>query len=220
MIKGAIFDLDGTLIDSMPMWTSLAGNYLRDLGKEPRENLTEKFKTFTLEQSAQYYRDHYGVEQSVEEIVQGAMKKAADFFENKVPLKSGVYEFLHKLNDAGVKMCVATMTPSPLAKPALRRNGVLDLFTGVYSASDIGINKEDPAFFRRVLEDFGTKAGETVMFEDSYNSLRTARAAGLICAGVIDSCEKNQEGLESVSHIYPVDFTDYETFESEMNRLK
>ena len=67
MIKGAIFDFDGTLVDSMFIWDTFGGDYLRTLGKEPRENLTETFKTFTLEQAAEYYREHYGVALSVSE---------------------------------------------------------------------------------------------------------------------------------------------------------
>ena len=68
MIKGAIFDLDGTLIDSMFIWDTLGEDYLKSLGIAPKENLAEVFKTFTLEQAAEYYRKHYGVEFSVREI--------------------------------------------------------------------------------------------------------------------------------------------------------
>ena len=74
MIKGAIFDFDGTLVDSMFIWDTFGEDYLRTLGKEPKENLTETFKTFTLEQAAEYYREHYGVTLSVGEIVDGVTR--------------------------------------------------------------------------------------------------------------------------------------------------
>ena len=64
MIKGAIFDLDGTLIDSMFIWDTVGNDFLKFRGIEPQENLAEVFKTFTLEQSAQYYRTHYDIELS------------------------------------------------------------------------------------------------------------------------------------------------------------
>ena len=69
MMKGAIFDFDGTLVDSMFIWDTFGEDYLRTLGKEPKENLTETFKTFTLEQAAEYYREHYDVTLSVGEKV-------------------------------------------------------------------------------------------------------------------------------------------------------
>ena len=97
MIKGAIFDLDGTLVDSMFIWDTFGEDYLRTLGKEPKENLTETFKTFTLEQAAEYYREHYGVTLSVGEIVDGVNDMVAELYRTKVALKKGVLEFLRDL---------------------------------------------------------------------------------------------------------------------------
>lgn len=212
MIKGAIFDLDGTLIDSMPMWTSLAEDFLRELGKEPEENLTYKFKTMTLAESAQYYIDNYGVEYSVKEIIDMVQKRIAEFYVEKVPVKDGVKSFLESLKQSGMKMCIATVTPCALARPALQRLGLLDYFTCVYSASDVGMNKENPEFFRRVSEDFGLAQKETAVFEDSYHSLKTANSLGYYCVAVFDRCETKQEELKSVCNLYLNDLTDFEIF--------
>ena len=124
MIKGAIFDLDGTLLDSMSLWDTFGEDYLRSLGKEPHENLTEAFKTFTLEQSAEYYREHYGVTLSVEEIVRGVNRRIEGYYTNEVEIKHGADVFLKNLYDNGVKMCVATVTDRYLAEAALERLGV------------------------------------------------------------------------------------------------
>ena len=75
MLKGAIFDLDGTILDSMFIWDTIGEDYLRTLGIEPKDNLKETFKTFTLEQAAHYYRENYGVTLSVKEIADGINKK-------------------------------------------------------------------------------------------------------------------------------------------------
>ena len=77
MIRGAIFDLDGTLLDSMQVWDTVAEAYLRSLGKEPEEDLRERFRTYSLRQSAEYYRTHYGVELSVPEIMDGINRMVA-----------------------------------------------------------------------------------------------------------------------------------------------
>ena len=110
MLKGAIFDLDGTLLDSMFIWDTFGEDYLRKVGKEPKENLAECFKTFTLEQAAEYYREHYGVTHSVCKIVDDINNMVAEIYQTKVTLKSGVNNFLKRLQSAGVKMCVATVT--------------------------------------------------------------------------------------------------------------
>ena len=80
MVKGAIFDLDGTLIDSMFIWDTFGDDYLKSLGIESKENLAEVFKTFTLEQAAEYYRNHYDIELSVKEIVEGINNMVAEIY--------------------------------------------------------------------------------------------------------------------------------------------
>ena len=94
MVKGAIFDLDGTMLDSMFIWDTFGEEYLKTLGIEPRENLAETFKTFTLEQAAEYYREHYGVTLSVSEIVNEINNMVSEIYRTKVNLKPGVKEFL------------------------------------------------------------------------------------------------------------------------------
>ena len=113
MIKGAIFDLDGTLIDSMFIWDTIGEDYLKSFGIEPKENLAEVFKTFTLEQAAEYYHNHYNIKLSVKEIVEGINDMVAEIYRTKVVLKPGISDFLKRLQSLGVKMCVATVTDKP-----------------------------------------------------------------------------------------------------------
>ena len=109
MLKGAIFDLDGTLLDSMFIWDTIGEDYLRTLGKEPHENLKEAFMTLTLEEAAEYYREHYGVTLSVKEIVDGVNAMVEGIYRTKVTPKSGVTDYLRLLKDNGVKMCIARL---------------------------------------------------------------------------------------------------------------
>ena len=117
MLKGAIFDLDGTLLDSMFIWETIGEDYLRTLGKEPHEDLKEIFMTLTLEDAAEYYREHYGVTLSVKEIVDSVNAMVEGIYRTKVTLKPGIAEYLRWLKENGVKMCVAT---APRYSPALR----------------------------------------------------------------------------------------------------
>ena len=208
MIKGAIFDFDGTLVDSMFIWDTFGEDYLRTLGKKPRENLTEAFKTFTLEQAAEYYRKNYGVTLSVEEIVDGVNDMVAEIYRTKVTLKSGVLEFLRDLQSKGVKMCVATVTDRPIVGGVLCNLGIRDFFTEIFTCAEVGYNKETPHIYRTALEVLGTKKDETVVFEDALHALMTAKNDGFPVAAVYDKHELRQTEMKENSDYY---ITNYET---------
>ena len=209
MIKGAIFDFDGTLVDSMFIWDTFGEDYLRTLGKEPKENLTETFKTFTLEQAAEYYREHYGVTLSVGDIVDGVNEMVAEIYRTKVTLKDGVREFLRDLRSKGVKMCVATVTDRPIVEDVLCNLGIRDFFTEIFTCAEVGYNKETPHIYRAALEALGTKKDETVVFEDALHALLTAKNDGFPVAAVQDMHEAKQVEMRAVADYY---ISDYERF--------
>ncbi|MBQ8839811.1 MAG: HAD family phosphatase [Clostridia bacterium] len=206
MIKGAIFDFDGTLVDSMFIWDSFGEDYLRTLGKEPKENLTETFKTFTLEQAAEYYRKNYGVTLSVEEIVDGVNEMVAKLYRTKVTLKDGVREFLEALKSQGVKMCVATVTDRPIVEDVLVSLGIRDFFTEIFTCAEVGYNKETPHIYRVALEALGAKKDETVVFEDALYALITAKKDGFKVAAVYDRHERNQTQMKENGDYYITHF--------------
>jgi len=208
MIKGAIFDFDGTLVDSMFIWDTFGEEYLRTLGKDPKENLTETFKTFTLEQAAEYYREHYGVTLSVGEIVDGVNEMVAEIYRTKVALKNGVPEFLHDLQSKGVKMCVATVTDRPIVEDVLVSLGIRDFFVEILTCAEVGYNKETPHIYRAALGVLGTKKDETVVFEDALHALITAKKDSFKVAAVYDRHERNQTQMKENSDYY---ITNYET---------
>ena len=210
MLKGAIFDFDGTLVDSMFIWETFGEDYLRSLGKEPKENLREIFATFTLEQAAEYYRQHYGVTLSVEEIVSGINEMVLQSYRRKVKLKSGVAEFLEKLKNQDVKMCVATVTDRFVVEEVLEGLGVRKYFSEIFTCSEIGCNKEKPDIYNKALEHLKTEKSETVVFEDAYYALMTAKNDGFIVAGVFDKHEKNQVQIKANADYY---ITDYARFD-------
>ena len=208
MIKGAIFDLDGTLLDSMFIWDTIGEVYLRSLDIEPRENLAETFKTFTLEESAEYYRTHYGVTLSVAEIVDGVNRMIEDLYKSTVPLKKGVAEFLAGLSKAGVRMCIATVTDKYLVEAALTRLKVRQYFSEIFTTAEVGYGKNDPRIYRTALAYLGTQKSETVVFEDAYHALMTAKNDGFPVAAVYDKHELRQTEIKENSDYY---ITNYET---------
>ena len=208
MIKGAIFDLDGTLLDSMFIWDTIGEVYLRSLDIEPREILSETFKTFTLEESAEYYRTHYGLTLSVAEIVDGVNRMIENLYKSTVPLKKGVAEFLARLSKAGVRMCIATVTDKYLVEAALTRLKVRQYFGEIITTAEVGCGKNDPKIYRTALAYLGTEKHETLVFEDVLHALMTAKNDGFPVAAVYDKHELRQTEMKENSDYY---ITNYET---------
>lgn len=208
MIKGAIFDLDGTLLDSMFIWDTIGEDYLRSLGKEPHEDLRQTFMSFTLEEAAEYYREHYGVTLSVKEIVDGVNTMVEDIYRTKVTLKSGVADYLAYLKENKVKMCVATVTDRYLVEETLERLGIRHFFSEIFTCGEVGFGKDKPVIYQKALELLATKKEETYVFEDLPFALKTAKEDGFRTVGIYDMHEASQSELKELADYYVLDFND------------
>ena len=208
MLKGAIFDFDGTLVDSMFIWDTIGEDYLRTLGKEPHEELKETFMTLTLDEAAEYYRTHYGVTLSVKEIVDGVNAMVEGIYRTKVTLKPGVAEYLTWLRVNGVRMCIATVTDRYLVEETLERLGILHYFSEIFTCAEVGYGKDKPIIYRKALDHLDTAKNETYVFEDSLFALKTAKADGFTAVGVYDRHETSQDNLKSLAEYYIRDYAD------------
>lgn len=203
-IKGAIFDLDGTLIDSMPLWRNLGARYLRLKGlTDIPQDLDERLKTMSFSQAAHYFQCEYGINETEMEIIDGVNRLIMQGYREEVPLKAFVRPFLEKLKENGVKMCIATATEKPLALAALRRLDIEAYFSDIITCSEIGLGKDQPDFFPKALESLGTPVQDTVVFEDSLHAALSAKNAGFIVVGVFDeSGRKDKEKMKAFVHCY------------------
>ncbi len=201
-ISGAVFDVDGTLLDSMPVWDCVGENYLRSIGYEPEENLNEVLQNMSLLQAARYYRREYGVVLSEDAIMKGVNAMLEKSYRCEIPLKPGVEGLLRRLHRAGVKLCIATATDRYLVEAALSRLGVLSCFFGMFTCSEVGHGKDEPYIFETALAFLGTKKDETVVFDDALYAVRTAKAAGFPAVAVYDSYEKEQKEIRALADFY------------------
>lgn len=212
MIAGAIFDVDGTLLDSMSVWDTLGEDYLRGIGYAPKENLKETFRTMSLFQAARYYQSEYGVTLSVGEIMDGVNGLLEDFYRRKASLKPGAGEFVRELSRRGVRLCVATATERFLVDAALERHGISDCFEDVLTCTAVGSGKDQPVIYRQALERVGGDRSNVVVFEDALHAAQTAKRDGFLVAAVCDSHEKRQGELKALADIYMTDFSDFDLF--------
>ena len=206
-IRGAIFDVDGTLLDSMFIWDTIGEAYLRSIGYQPKENLNETFKNMSLHQAARYYQTEYGVTLSIDEIMDGVNAMLERYYRFEVPLKPGVAELLERLRQDGVKLCIATATDRHLVEAALDRCGVLSCFGEIFTCNEVGHGKDEPDIFEAALRFLGTRREETLVFDDALYAVRTAKEAGFPVAAVYDSHERSQAEVRARSDLYLEDLT-------------
>ena len=108
MVKGVIFDVDGVLLNSMPVWENLGELYLQKFGIQAEKDLSEILYEMSLKEAAEYLISHYGLKQTVEEVTKGIVKEVEQFYVEKVPLKEGVREYLKELKERKIPMVIAT----------------------------------------------------------------------------------------------------------------
>ena len=220
MIKGAIFDMDGTLLDSMWIWDTMGEDCLRRMGFEPHEDINETFKSLSLAEAAEYYRREYGVTQSVSEIVEGIDAIALESYRDRVTPKPGAAEFLHRLSEAGVKMCIATSTDRHLVETALRRCGIDGYFSRIFTCTEVGHGKSEPTVFRAALEYLGTTRSDTYIFEDACFAIRTAKRDGFKIAAVYDGHQREHGEIRALADWYMDDLTDFDGFFAHASRRR
>lgn len=207
-ISGAIFDLDGTLLDSMSIWQTIDEDYIKSKGFAPEENLGDKLQNTSLRQAAEYFKNNYPITESVDEIIDEINKMTEGFYINKGLLKDGAKELLAFLKNSGVKMCVATATDRYLTEAALKRNGVLDYFDGIFTCSEVGHSKDEPHIYRQAIEFLGTEKGSTWVFEDATHAIETAKKEGFKVCGVYDKWAKDTATIIAASDLYIQDLSE------------
>ncbi len=208
MIKFAIFDLDGTLLDSSEMWLTLGARYLTLLKKKPEADLTEKVAEMTLPSAAQYFREHYGVPYSAEEIVRHLTRMTESYYTEEVRLKDGAAELLSALRAHCVYMSIATMSDERLGMVALNRLGVGGFFAGAVSCSNYGA-KTRPDVYLAAADLIYAIPEETIVFENSLYAIKTANKAGFVTAGVADISESDTEGMKRSADFYAETLEDF-----------
>lgn len=208
-LLGAIFDLDGTILDSMFIWDKIGEDYLLRRGIAPEKGLSEKLKAMSLLDSAVYYRERYGILDDVETIAEDINDMLFHFYACKAELKSGVFQTIEHLRSAGIKMCIATATDRVLVEAALKRIGILHYFGKILTCTEVGFGKSSPEIYNSALEYLDLDIEEVLVFEDAIHAVETAKNSGFKVVGVYDeSSIDDQEEIKRLSDYYLKSFTE------------
>ncbi|MBQ2988338.1 MAG: HAD family phosphatase [Clostridia bacterium] len=205
-IKAAIFDMDGTLIDSLKIWgviwAKLGEKYLGDSGFVPREEDDKKVRTLTLKDAMALIHRNYGLGASGGDLLDDANRIMADFYTNEVELKAGARDFLEECRLNRVKMCIASATAPDLIGLAMKHCGIEHYFSKVFSCGTIGKGKEHPDVFLMAIADLGEALSETWLFEDSLVAIETAVKIGMPTVGIYDRFNFGQDRIREIATEY------------------
>lgn len=208
MIKGAIFDVDGTLLDSMEIWEDAGARYLRRVGAEPEKDLGEILYPMTMAESAEYVKERYQLSFSPDEIIQGVLDTVRDFYFYEAPIKPGVKELLLWMRENDIPMTAATASDREHIEAAFKRLGIDGYFGRIFTCSEVGAGKRHPLIYERAAAYLGAAPGEILVFEDALYALMTAKNAGFHTVGVYDRFSGGeQEELKRQADVYLTDLT-------------
>ena len=209
-VKGAIFDVDGTILDSMPIWDNVAAIYLESRGIAPRPGLRAALLPLGGNQIPEYFQREYGVTEPMQVIADAINAIVEEFYLNRATLKDGILQILTSLERRGIKMCVATATDRYLVEAALKRCGVLHYFGRVYTCSEEQTGKDRPDIFLTAAKFLGTEISETCVFEDALYAIKTAKAAGFPVVAVYDlSADGQQDEIRALADRYYKSFAEW-----------
>lgn len=185
-IEGAIFDLDGTIVDSMPMWIDVMREITLESGLDFTQELMDTYESCTVPEACALLHDKYGVKASAEEIENEIHRLVADAYAHSVKAIPGSLDFIHSLEDAGIPCVIASSTPSRLASICLEAQGIRSAFKAALSAGEVRDHrdKEFPDVYLEALSILGRDQDEVWVFEDAPFAVRTARRAGFHVVGI------------------------------------
>lgn len=190
--RGGIFDLDGTLLDSLWIWSDIDRRFLAKRGiTDVPHDYMDAVGTLEFRQAAEYTIKRFGFDENPDDIMAEWREMSVGAYTNELDIKVGVRELLHELKSRGAKLAVATSATPDMCLPALKRNGIAELFEGVVTTYEIGKGKSSPDVYLAAARLLGLEPCDCAVYEDNMSALLTAKNAGFYTVGVYDKYTEN-----------------------------
>ncbi|POO85250.1 HAD family phosphatase [Clostridium sp. 3-3] len=190
-IKGAIFDLDGTLVDSMWVWSKIDIDYLKSKGHALPENLNSEICHLSFTQTANYFKERFSLSDSIDTILKDWNNMAYNHYSENVKLKDGVKEFLDKLKQNNIKIALATSNSVPLLEACLKNNGIYDYFDSITTTDEVSNGKNCPDVYLLAAKKLNVNPKNCIVFEDILPAIKGAKAADMTVIAVSDKHSLN-----------------------------
>lgn len=209
-MKAFIFDLDGTLTDSMYVWVNADRKFLGKFGIEPDDEYNRTITSLTFTEGVNYIKTRYNIDMTQEEIMNELYNLAYDEYEKNVNLKKGVIEFLDRLKKQGIKLGIATFSIKDMCYAVLKRHDILKYFDTIVFSDDVGVNKTFPDIYIETANRLGEDIKNCVVFEDVPHAAMGAKKSGAFVVGVYDEFSDDKRGeMEKICDKYIDSFDEF-----------
>lgn len=176
--KGAIFDMDGTILDSIAVWDKIDVDYLKARGIDVPEDYAREISTMTGVECAEYSIKRFNLKDSIEDLIHEWDERALFEYANNLELKKGAKEYIKRLKEKGIKIALATSSSKVLYEAAMKHTGVYEYFDVFISTDETGISKKDPHVYIYAAERLGLDIQDCIIFEDVPTAIKTAKSTG------------------------------------------
>lgn len=208
-IKAAIFDMDGTLIDSMWVWSQIDVDYLKKRNLEMTTDLRNEIEPLGYIDVAKYFKDRFSINDSIDEIVNEWNDMAYYHYTHNVKLKNGAGEWLQYLKDKNIKIGLASSNCLLLVEAGLKANGIYHYFDVITTGDEVKTGKDSPDIYLLSAEKLGVSPENCMVFEDILPAVKGAKAAGMKVVAVQDDFSEHQRiAIEKLADTYILNYED------------